>query len=180
MLQIPARSLPLRLHADFQRHSPKRRHVLRRVSDHRRGGRRRPLAVLGRVDTRNLTQRRKGRKDAIIALFYSRFSPRHSRFRGNPEGCSQARQLKSSMNSSQRIPPPFMGLRGRVSNFVFLASVGVVGDAGLRIKIITRNQVQIASNGSLLPLWAWRGRFAVWERGRPARKAALGRGAPSS
>ena len=72
----------------------------------------RPLAVLGRVDTRNLTQRRKGRKDAIIALFYSRFSPRHSRESGNPEGCSQARHLKSSANSSQRIPSPFMGLRG--------------------------------------------------------------------
>ena len=94
----------------------------------------RPLAVLGRVDTRNLTRRR---KDAIIALFYSRFSPRHSRESGNPEGCSQARQLKSSTNSSRRLPSPFMGLRGRVSNFVFLASVGVVGDAGLRIKIIT-------------------------------------------
>jgi len=35
--------------------------------------------------------------------------PRHSRESGNPDDCIQARHLKSSTNSSQRIPSPFMG-----------------------------------------------------------------------
>ena len=37
------------------------------------------------------------------------FSPRHSRESGNPDDCSQANHPKSSTNSSQRIPSPFMG-----------------------------------------------------------------------
>ena len=35
--------------------------------------------------------------------------PRHSRESGNPDGCSQAHYPKPSLNSSQRIPSPFMG-----------------------------------------------------------------------
>ena len=43
------------------------------------------VRALGRVDTRNLTQRREGAKGAKMRLLrcYSRFLPRHSRFRGN-------------------------------------------------------------------------------------------------
>ena len=37
------------------------------------------------------------------------FSPRHSRESGNPDDCSQSNHPKSSTNSSQRIPSPFMG-----------------------------------------------------------------------
>ena len=44
-----------------------------------------------------------GRKPAF-------FFTRHSRESGNPDDCSQARHPKSGMNSSQRIPSPFMGL----------------------------------------------------------------------
>ena len=40
------------------------------------------------------------------------FSPRHSRESGNPDGRAQARHSKSGMNSSQRIPYPFMGIKG--------------------------------------------------------------------
>ena len=48
---------------------------------------------------------------------HSHLLPRHSRESGNPDDCSQARRPKSSTNSSQRIPSPFMGLQGQVSDF---------------------------------------------------------------
>ena len=38
--------------------------------------------------------------------------PRHSRESGNPDDCSQAHCPKPSLNSSRRIPSPFMGLQG--------------------------------------------------------------------
>ena len=43
------------------------------------------VVLLGRVDTMNLTQWREGAKMRLLRC-HSRFSPRHSRESGNPEG----------------------------------------------------------------------------------------------
>ena len=107
--------------------------------------------LLGRADTKNLTRRREGREYAIIALvfpvfypvilalypvipaLYSRHSrslPRHSRESGNPDDCSQDRRPKSSANSNQRIPSPFMGLQGQALIFGVLVDTGTSGTRG--------------------------------------------------
>ena len=106
--------------------------------------------------------------DPDIADFY----PRHSRESGNPDACSQDRHPKSSTNSSQRIPSPFMGLQGEVNAKFNVAIVAptlpiwtptfplstpvIPAKAGihtLAARTATRNQAQIAAIGSLLPLW---------------------------
>ena len=107
----------------------------------------------------------------VIPILYTvipTLYPRHSRESGNPDGCSQARRPKSSMNPNQRIPSPFMDLQAQVDAEFSETIVApplrlapaIPAKAGIQtaaIKLATRNQVQIPTSGSLLPLWAYRG-----------------------
>ena len=82
--------------------------------------------LLARVDAINLTQWREGAKGAkmrLLRCYFRSLPPCHSRsllpvipilYPVIPAkaGIQKARNTKSSMNSSQRIPSPFMGLQG--------------------------------------------------------------------
>ena len=109
--------------------------------------------LLGRADTINLTQwreGRKGRKDAVVALSFpfsttpvilALYCPSFPLSTPSPFPLSTARHSRS-------LPPSFP--RKRESR-----------------RPATRNQVQIAAGGSLLPSWAYRGRFrnsSFWRR----------------
>ena len=71
-----------------------------------------PLWEKARMNARRVQARLCGRdaraprdKPAPVSVLF----PRHSRESGNPDDRSQASHPKSSTNSSQRIPSPFMG-----------------------------------------------------------------------
>ena len=81
---------------------------------------------------------------------------RHSRESGNPDAFSQDCHPKQVRIASGQIPSPLMGLQGQVWLFVIPAKAGI---QTLSAKIATRNQVQIASDKSLPPLWSCRRRF---------------------
>ena len=57
---------------------------------------------------------------------------------------------KPSMNGSQRIPSPYMGLEGQVLEVVLAPVIPAkAGIQTLAAKTVTRSQVQIATSGSL-------------------------------
>ena len=83
---------------------------------------------------------------------------------------NQALRPKSSLNSNRRL----LSIYGLTGGRLTLNSIGLslrrrselapvipakAGIQSLAAMISTRNQVQIAAGGSLLPLWAYRGRF---------------------
>ena len=65
---------------------------------------------LGRVDTRNLTQRREGAKMRLLRR-YSRFLPRHSPESGNPEGWERRLCTPISLNFGLLQPRALMSTR---------------------------------------------------------------------
>ena len=90
-----------RLHFPWERGRPARKTAAqtRRASTHP-FPRRRPVPVHSLAFTPSFPP---------FHLVIPALPPRHSRESGNPEGCNQARHPKSSTNTNQRIPSPFMG-----------------------------------------------------------------------